>query len=564
MGKFKIITALIVAGALLCAAGSLASDEKKEPEKSIIRVKSGSQKIVSVGKLEKVAIGDADVVKAEFVGEDQLLLTGAKPGLSTTMTVWLQNGTVSVYDVIVHSVSRDEVEGMLSALKTVGVREIGTKIIMYGEVSTAEDFQTCESITRRFPEVVNLVALRTTPTKVMAPAGEISSKIDNKNVKVSVVNDNIMLSGSVNTQKEFDDAEKVARVYGSKIINSIKIEKKQVEIDIIYASIDIAKASEYGGNLLQALNLQASIGRNSTEKVSNGGGGASGTGTRSNGGGGAGVGAVPLPEGNYAGVGASALSVLTFLKDKGAASILARPHLSVVSGEEAKLLSGGERGFSSVTTTGSTNVTFKEFGLIMKIKPEVDRDQKVSLFVSLELSLPVGAAGTNAELAFTKFETNSNVACSFGETIVLSGLIEALRNESRSKTPILGDIPILGLFFGKSKKEFRNQRLVILVTPQQPTVFKSEQKPASQDAREIVKQADENIVGADNKKPAKKSAPPAPPAKNNFTPKDTTSVAPPNKNEAPKTTSSPAAPVNREETPPVVIPSSSKSTPVSF
>ena len=50
-------------------------------------------------------------------------------------------------------------------------------------------------------------------------------------------------------------------------------------------------------------------------------------------------------------------------------------------------------------------------------------------------------------------------------TLILTGVISDFDNEITTKTPILGDIPILGRLFKSTSGSKRNSELVILVTP---------------------------------------------------------------------------------------------------
>ncbi len=52
-----------------------------------------------------------------------------------------------------------------------------------------------------------------------------------------------------------------------------------------------------------------------------------------------------------------------------------------------------------------------------------------------------------------------------GETIVLGGLIQETESETRSQTPILGSIPLLGYLFSNTTKTTNKSELIIYVTP---------------------------------------------------------------------------------------------------
>ncbi|OGX19701.1 MAG: hypothetical protein A2Y04_01620 [Omnitrophica WOR_2 bacterium GWC2_45_7] len=49
--------------------------------------------------------------------------------------------------------------------------------------------------------------------------------------------------------------------------------------------------------------------------------------------------------------------------------------------------------------------------------------------------------------------------------MVIGGLLKDQTTDTRKKTPILGDIPILGLVFQKKEKSVTKQDLLIFLTP---------------------------------------------------------------------------------------------------
>ncbi len=53
-----------------------------------------------------------------------------------------------------------------------------------------------------------------------------------------------------------------------------------------------------------------------------------------------------------------------------------------------------------------------------------------------------------------------------GNTLILTGVLDNIENETITKFPILGDIPLLGQFFRKTTTSKNQRELIILVTPQ--------------------------------------------------------------------------------------------------
>ena len=52
-----------------------------------------------------------------------------------------------------------------------------------------------------------------------------------------------------------------------------------------------------------------------------------------------------------------------------------------------------------------------------------------------------------------------------GETVVLGGIFQTVRNLSTNKTPLLGDIPHLGRLFRRDIENDDEQELLVFVTP---------------------------------------------------------------------------------------------------
>ena len=83
--------------------------------------------------------------------------------------------------------------------------------------------------------------------------------------------------------------------------------------------------------------------------------------------------------------------------------------------------------------------------------------------VTIEVSQPV--ATSQGVFALDKFTTTSTEMCKVGESMVLSGLVQEISNHFKNKTPLLGDIPLLSLFFSEKTADKTKQELVVLVTP---------------------------------------------------------------------------------------------------
>ncbi|MDQ7850656.1 MAG: BON domain-containing protein, partial [Armatimonadota bacterium] len=159
---------------------------------------------------------------------------------------------------------------------------------------------------------------------------------------------------------------------------------------------------------------------------------------------------------------------LQLLEGRGAARTLANPRVVVLEGRPAKLLIGGEVPIPVLTPTG-LSVAFKEFGVRLEFKAIVEAGEPMTLDLktevsSLDFTNAIVAAGiTIPTIRSRRVETV--VSMRPEEFLVLGGLIQRDESQTVQKVPILGDIPILGALFRSVRFQRGETELVIFVSP---------------------------------------------------------------------------------------------------
>ncbi|MFT4808751.1 MAG: general secretion pathway protein D [Paraglaciecola sp.] len=150
-------------------------------------------------------------------------------------------------------------------------------------------------------------------------------------------------------------------------------------------------------------------------------------------------------------------------------NILATPHLTTMDNEEAFFIVGQEVPIITGSTTGSANsnpfqsVDRKEVGIKLKVTPQINEGDAVQLLIEQEVSSISGA--TSVDVIINKREIKTSVIVDDGGTIVLGGLIDEDVQESVSKVPLLGDIPILGHLFKSTSTTVRKRNLMVFIRP---------------------------------------------------------------------------------------------------
>ncbi|WP_339720573.1 type II secretion system secretin GspD [uncultured Paraglaciecola sp.] len=150
-------------------------------------------------------------------------------------------------------------------------------------------------------------------------------------------------------------------------------------------------------------------------------------------------------------------------------NILATPHLTTMDNEEAFFIVGQEVPIITGSTTGSSNsnpfqsVDRQEVGIKLKVTPQINEGDAVQLLIEQEVSSVSGA--TSVDVIINKREIKTSVIVDDGGTIVLGGLIDDAVQESVSKVPLLGDIPIIGHLFKSTSTSVSKRNLMVFIRP---------------------------------------------------------------------------------------------------
>lgn len=159
------------------------------------------------------------------------------------------------------------------------------------------------------------------------------------------------------------------------------------------------------------------------------------------------------------------VSVITAIGDDSVGQILAEPNLSVISGESASFLVGGEMPMI-VDTKEETRIEYKEFGISLKLMAKVLTDDKINLSLIPEVSArdEQYSDGTFNIPSFKTRRASTTVELGNGQSFVLGGLLSSEDSESVKKIPFVGDIPILGAIFRKVGTKRTKTELIIVAT----------------------------------------------------------------------------------------------------
>ncbi len=125
---------------------------------------------------------------------------------------------------------------------------------------------------------------------------------------------------------------------------------------------------------------------------------------------------------------------------------------------------GGYGGIGSLLGMGMGAINRQEVGLTLKIKPQINEGNAIRMELEEELS-EVKDTSNPLGPTTTKRSAKTVVVVEDQQTVVVGGLMRDKIDIGESKIPILGDIPVLGIFFRTKKNQKTKTNLLLFLTP---------------------------------------------------------------------------------------------------
>lgn len=178
--------------------------------------------------------------------------------------------------------------------------------------------------------------------------------------------------------------------------------------------------------------------------------------------------------------------VINMLQTQGDVQMLSNPRVTVTNNQKAVIKVGQDEYFvTDVSTSEDLNATGTQnendieltpffSGIALDVTPQIDKSGSVILHVHPSVTqtaeqtkvIQVGDQQIQLPLAQSNIrESDTVIRARDGEIVVIGGLMETVTNEEESKTPFLGDIPVLGNMFKNIAKTQTKRELVILLRP---------------------------------------------------------------------------------------------------
>jgi type II secretory pathway component GspD/PulD (secretin) len=170
-------------------------------------------------------------------------------------------------------------------------------------------------------------------------------------------------------------------------------------------------------------------------------------------------------------------ATVSALNEDSDAEFLANPRVVTADNQQAKIEITRSQPVPQLTFNEQTaQAVFsgfqdKKFGNTLLVRPSVNKDNFITLAVKPEISNKVadqpftfGGATVTSPIIDTR-TLDSNVLIKSGNTLAIGGLLSDSVTKSRTKVPLVGDVPILGYLFQSRTNERHKRNLLVFVTP---------------------------------------------------------------------------------------------------
>ncbi|MEA1900348.1 MAG: type IV pilus secretin PilQ [Thermodesulfobacteriota bacterium] len=156
-------------------------------------------------------------------------------------------------------------------------------------------------------------------------------------------------------------------------------------------------------------------------------------------------------------------AMLLAMESEGEGKIISSPKIVTLDNKEATITQGLRYPYLKLDESGNTTTVFEDIDLVLKVKPHVTPDNRISMNIIIEkkdLGLEYLAGRS-----FTTKTAETELLIDDGNTVVIGGIIKTTKSSGVSGVPWLSKIPLIGWLFKSTNKTDNKEELLIFITP---------------------------------------------------------------------------------------------------
>ncbi|HEX9997818.1 MAG TPA: BON domain-containing protein [Abditibacterium sp.] len=180
--------------------------------------------LLTTTDLQTVAVADPGIADVAVVNSRSVLLNGKSAGVTSLVIVDGQK--IRQYTVRVTAAPGSRPVDVTAAigLPGVSVRPLRDALVLEGEVGSGEEARRALEIAGIYsPKVINQLTIRGQVSQEAGNAAQLRDLINLPDINVRVVGDTAVLTGTVATPQQIQDADIIARTVVKNVINQLRL-----------------------------------------------------------------------------------------------------------------------------------------------------------------------------------------------------------------------------------------------------------------------------------------------------------------------------------------------------
>ena len=341
---------------------------------------------------------------------------------------------------------------VLANLNTLSVRALEEEQSEVERVLSRFNPEIAQPVRRVYPlsNADAAVLAETLTETIISGERETTNLIDNDNdqatdeqttVNTVVRTEDIVIAADERTNSVIVTAPETVQAEIAALIEVLDIPQPQVNVQVRIQEIQTRSAANLG------INLSAGVGNFATTLLNSG--------------------LQFVFDAQNAVSGLNINAVLDTLETQGLSRRVDDSNLTMLNNSPGKINVGGRIELTFASLNGDIQTRTLEYGVIIEVTPRISADGRVILEISAEVSdlaVPLSEGGIPQRIDFTTREVTSTVTLAPGQTVLLGGLLQNALSTTRSKTPVLGSIPIIGSLFSTTNTEEEDTELLLIVS----------------------------------------------------------------------------------------------------
>ncbi len=154
---------------------------------------------------------------------------------------------------------------------------------------------------------------------------------------------------------------------------------------------------------------------------------------------------------------------ISALEADGRGKVVSSPRVVTADQVKAFIAQGQKIPFQRATSSGATAIDFVEAFLKLEVTPQITPEGNIIMDVKVNKD----SLGTLTALGreVNVKEVRTQVLVENGGTVVIGGIYEQQDNDTTTKVPVLGDVPVVGNLFKTKTRDSQRTELLVFLTP---------------------------------------------------------------------------------------------------